>query len=191
MKQMDLLYRKYVHPIQCTNNVEGCGFMLGNYFITSGHVIKEAENPYLYISGERLVLERPFFFDANVHDMSGYDLAVFYMPILHSTLELYEGPIKIGMNLKSISFKEEAMGYIQLQCDAIVNETDEGNYFGFITSKNLKAGCSGSPLLLGDKVAGVMTRGNNDGYDKPCSPDRPVNFCFCLSADAIRKKCHE
>lgn len=184
---MESLYKKYVHPVQSTNYAGGCGFVLGNYFITSGHVIKEAKNPYLYISGKRLALERPVFIEANVQDALGYDLAIFHMPILQNTLELYEGPIEAGMQLKSVSFREETIGYVLLQCNATVIKIKDGNYFGFLTSRNLKAGCSGSPLFLGDKVVGLMTGGNNNGLDEPISPDLPVNFCFCLSADAISK----
>lgn len=35
----------YILPIQIENYVDEWGFLIGKYFITSGHVIEKSENP--------------------------------------------------------------------------------------------------------------------------------------------------
>lgn len=72
---MDKLYEN-VCPVQSINHIEGCGFMMENYFITSGHVIKEAKSPHIFIGGIKFELKSPVFIDTKEDDPLGYDLAV-------------------------------------------------------------------------------------------------------------------
>lgn len=39
---------QYILPIQNTNYVDGCGFLIDGYFITPGHVIRDSENPFIF-----------------------------------------------------------------------------------------------------------------------------------------------
>ena len=172
----------YILPIDCPNHVEGCGFIISDLFITSGHIIKNAENPSIRVFGEKINLSNPIFFDCDENNSKMYDLAVFPIPGAISELELYDGKIENGMGLQSISLET-------VECEVTVANDifNEGNYFGALTSKNLKEGSSGSPVLIGNKVVGIMTRGNNNGVDEPCEPALPINFCIFLSSLAIKE----
>lgn len=174
-----------VIPIHTSNNEEGCGFFIDHYFLTSGHVITDSENPRIYVNKRWINLTNPIFYEDNRTDPDCYDLAVFDVRDDYSELELFEGDIKPGEILKSISFKDLGEKYVE--CDVEVNDLREGNYFGGLTDINLKAGCSGSPVLIGNKVVGMMTKGNNNDFDMPMNPDLPLNFCIFLSSKAIKK----
>ena len=174
-----------IYPIISENYEEGCGFLMGHCFITSAHVIATSKNPYVRIHGKKFSLKDPVFYEYSRLDPKGYDLAVFYIPEYYGELELYEGTITSGQTLSSRSFRKLGEEYIE--CEVTVNDFKEGNYFGGLSSINLKAGCSGSPITIGNKVVGVMTAGNNDDHDSPLDPKLPVNFCVFLSSEAIRK----
>ena len=46
---------QYILPIQNTNYVDGCGFLIDGYFITPGHVIRDSEKSlYFFIKKETL-----------------------------------------------------------------------------------------------------------------------------------------
>ena len=177
----------YILPVDCSNHVEGCGFIINGHFITSGHIIKEGKSPSIRVFGEKINLSNPVFLECDENDSKKYDLAVFPIPGAISELELYDGKIENGMGLQSISFRK--LGEETVKCEVIVTNDifNEGNYFGALTSKNLKAGSSGSPVLIGNKVVGIMTKGNNNGVDEPCEPALPTNFCVFLSSLAIKE----
>ena len=162
---------QYILPIQNTNYVDGCGFLIDGYFITPGHVIRDSENPFIFLS----------------QDASKYDLAVFSMPEVKSELKLYNGVIESGMKLKSISFKTSTSGFDLIECDAFVECYKQENYFGALTNTHLKAGCSGGPAIIGNEVVGILTKGNNNGNNEPCNNMLPINFCLFLSSKAIRR----
>lgn len=174
-----------VIPIHTSNYEEGCGFFISRYFITSGHVITDSENPRIFINGTWLNLTNPIFYEDNRVNPHCYDLAVFDVKKEYGDLELFTGEVVSGMVLKSNSFKELGVKYVE--CEVEVNDYKEGNYFGGLSSINLKSGCSGSPVLIDNKVVGMMTGGNNNDCDIPMNPALPLNFCVFLSADAIRK----
>lgn len=177
-----------IFPIQNENYVEGCGFLIGEYFITSGHVIEKSENPFITIEGKKKQLSDPLFFEANQNDPTRYDLAIFSRPAhKNSSLELFEGEIEEGMEFTSYSYRRSESGYDLTKCEAIVGSLKEGNYFSALTSMNLKSGCSGSPVLIGNKVVGIMTKGNNDDYDKPINCNFPINLCMFLPFGHIIK----
>lgn len=175
----------HILPVMNTNYVEGCGFIADNLFITSGHVIKDSENPFIYIRGKRISLLQPKFYECDVENVDRFDVAVYKLPETETGFELYDGEITAGQILESLSFKN--LGETLVQCDVTVDNIFEGNYFSGFTSKNLKAGCSGSPVLLGNKVVGIMTRGNNDNFDNPIDNAFPLNFCMFLSAKSLIK----
>ena len=174
-----------VLPIHTANNEEGCGFFIGHYFLTSGHVITDSENPRIYVNNRWINLTNPISYEDNRTEPDCYDLAVFDIKTVFGEFELFDGDIKPGEILKSVSFKELGVKYVE--CDVEVNDFKEGNYFGGLSSINLKAGCSGSPVLIGNKVVGIMTKGNNDDFDMPMNPILPLNFCIFLSSNAIKK----
>lgn len=56
---------QYILPIQNTNYVDGCGFLIDGYFITSGHVIRDSENPFIILSKGKRYLTQPSFYEVN------------------------------------------------------------------------------------------------------------------------------
>ena len=174
-----------IYPIISENYEEGCGFLMGHYFITSAHVIVTNKNPYIRIHGKKVSLKNPVFYEYSRLDPKGYDLAVFHISEYYGELELYEGIISPGLILSSRSFRKLGEEYIE--CEVTVNDFKEGNYIGGLSSINLKAGCSGSPVMIGNKVVGVITAGNNDNHDRPLDPKLPVNFCVFLSSTSIKR----
>lgn len=175
----------YILPVMNTNYVEGCGFIAENLFITSGHVIKDSENPFINIRGKRIRLSHTKFYECDIENVDKFDVAVYELPDVETGFELYDGEIKTGQILDSISFKN--LGETLVQCDVTVGNMFEGNYFSGLTSKNLKAGCSGSPVLLGNKVVGILTQGNNDNFNNPIDKTFPLNFCMFLSTKSIKR----
>lgn len=168
-----------------SNYNEGSGFFVGHRFFTFGHVVTRGENPYLNVDGKRIELVNPIYHNGDPKSMDEYDLAVYEIEGYSGDLEFYESDITPGMVCQSQSLKRLGTEYVE--CDVVVNDFNEGNYFGGLGSLNLKAGCSGSPLLLGNKVIGIMTAGNNDDLDNPKDPSLPLNFCAFLSSNAILK----
>lgn len=178
-------YTMLVIPINSTNNGEGCGFIIGHYCITAAHVITGSKNPHIIVNQKRINLTNPIFFEDNESDPMGYDLAIYDCGDLNGELDLYDGEITLGQVLHSHSFKELGTQYVE--CDMEVCAYNEGNYFGGIASINLKAGCSGSPVLLGDRVAGMIVKGNNNDMNEPVNQELPLSFCIFLSSNAIKR----
>lgn len=186
----ELLQKKHITPILCSNGTScGCGFFVGNLFITSGHVIANMPEPHIIIASRiiPLVKKTQVAYQNNPDDANGYDIAVFKIDGIGSDLEFCSEDIETGMRLDSISFLETNQGTESIFCTADVLGEDmrEGNYFGVETSKSLKAGCSGSPVFHNGKVAGIITKGNNNGDNTPCTEELSLNFCFVLSSKAV------
>ncbi len=179
MTQLD----RNILPILCSNYEEGCGFFIGHHFLTSGHVISKCEDPFVEIHGEKIYLNNPSFFQSDEFNANGYDLAIFDIPSYGGNLELFENDIKSGMKLKSLSYKYLGTEFVESE---VTTQEQDGNYFCGISKANLKSGSSGSPVLLGNRVVGIMTKGNNNDLDEPIITTLPLNFCMFLSATAIR-----
>ena len=139
----------YILPVDCSNHVEGCGFIISDLFITLGHIIKNAENPSIRVFGEKKNLSNPVFFDCDENDSKKYNLAVFPIPGAINELELYDGKIENGIELQSISFRNLEGETIKCE-ETVANDIfNEGNFFGALTSKNFKEGSSGCSVLIG------------------------------------------
>jgi hypothetical protein len=175
---------KNIFQIYSSNYEEGCGFFVENKFYTSGHVIEHAEKPFIEIDGKKVYLSNPYYFRYD-KEVTGYDIAIFEIPLYSGSLEWYEGEIMPGMKLLSQSYKCFGMEYVETEIET--TKDLEGNYFYGESKINLKGGSSGSPAILGNKVVGILTAGNNNGLNEPCNPKLPVNFCAFLSSTAILK----
>lgn len=175
-------FKQLVFPVYSTNYEEGCGFFVGSHFFTSGHVVSNAKDPFIIINGCKVNLVNPILYKYDSKDSSGFDLAIYKVADYVGPLELYYGTIDSDMNLISVSYRKLGEEYIECRVDV---KDFEGNYFIGLTDKILKSGSSGSPVLLGNKVVGVMTAGNNNGDNTPCNPNLPINLCMFLSSNAI------
>lgn len=176
-----------VLQVHNSNNTEGSGVLVGN-FITAGHVIEQAENPYIKIFGKRIELcESRQIALLNEGNENGYDVAIYDIPEFTSKLVLSDIFPKSGDTLQSLSYKMTALGSELLDCIATVNDIVCGNYFGAETSINLKEGSSGSPVISNGKLMGIMSKGNNDGNGNKNIPELPLSFCLFLSASKIKE----
>ena len=136
-----------VIPIHTSNFEEGCGFFIGHYFLTQGHVIANSENPHILVNQNRINLVNPIFFEDNKVDPRGYDLAIFDVKEVHGTLELSKGEVKPGEILKSFSYKELGTKYVE--CDIEVNdykdllfgEQDSGRAYISLVSGDMTVFC--------------------------------------------------
>ncbi len=171
-------YKQYIFPID--SNKDGSGVIVGDLFITAGHVIEDGIKPIVKINGTSYSLdkERAIFFDINSEKKSdGYDLAVYRLDGVSSPLKLAGTPISEGRELLSCSFKHTISVEPGLQSNIFRSTIKENwffkqqkgrivsfydNYFECQFVEPLSQGSSGSPIVDGDKVVGILY-GDKDG----------------------------
>lgn len=168
--------RKYVFHIQSKNQGEGCGFFLGGFFYTCAHVVEICDNPYIVVDSKKVPLGSPVFLRYDEKNSEGYDIAVFNLPIVESPLAFVGVWPAAGECLDSISWRTVPQGSEFVSCRATVRAEQENNYFFADTDVNLCEGSSGSPLVRGGKVYGMLCAGEPGG-----------SLCAFLSAESILK----
>ena len=168
-------FKQYVIHIISDNYNFGCGVLVGNSFITAGHVIEESVNPRIKLSDDTIFLTNPIVFH-NDNYAEGYDIAVYNISEANSPLQLASSLPLSGDNLKSCSWRVIPEGNEYLECNAVVKELQEGNYFYCDTDVQLKPGSSGSPVFKEGKVIGILAKGQEG-----------TSLCAFLSAKAILK----
>lgn len=198
-------YSEYIYPI-IGPDIFGNGVLAGSLFITSGHVAKKCrETLHILVDGKLIQLPSPLICRYEEEE-TGFDLAVYKMDGYVSPIILSDEMPKLGTSLESISWKEVRKArqahsasifdsaYSTPEGDREAPEiticnvevTDIiGNYFTGLSSINLKGGCSGSPVFLNGKIAGIIAAGNNNGDDTCVRNDMPLNHCVFLSSQAI------
>lgn len=175
--------KQYVLSIVSDNYNEGCGVMVGNMFITAGHVISKCENPSIKWNGKNIPLINPIVLRNDENDSVGYDIAVYSIPIANSPLALSDIVPEKGEVLKSCSWR--LLGEEYVECNAVVNGLKDGNYYAAETDDQLKSGSSGSPVFLNGKVVGILCAGNCNDDNTPCNTEWPLNLCVFLSSKVI------
>ncbi len=181
--------KDYIFP-SVDESSDGCGVLVGNHFITAGHVV--AEHPFfLFIEGKMITLnkEDAIIYEYNLQE-EGADIAIFtlndycsplqldnYKPTKGDVLESvsYEHIVESCSNSSSVFNSPYREWYEKHSCNATVEKV-AGNFFQCNTSILLKPGSSGSPLLKDGKVCGILSCG------KPGS-----NQCVFLSASSVLK----
>ena len=177
---------KYVFPVCCgtkDGESDGCGVLVGDLFVTAGHVIEHAVVAHVYIDHVDYELRKEnavyySFDDKAILDTNESDIAVFKLEgVSPSPLTLAEELPSIGDDLISVSYLHYAKKninatsifdatieiYEKLTCDAKVTEIS-GNFFACEMEVQLKPGSSGSPVLAGNKVIGIL----HGGYESQC-----------------------
>lgn len=160
---------------------QGCGFFVGNYFITAGHVIGDGEfSPSIVFEGKRIVLDKNkalkvCYSEQISGDESESDFAVFAVDGINSPLKLADYKPLAGQVLRCITYdtvvqKDEMHGTLEIfatkeeivtvNCTATVREETLGNFFACDTDSILKKGNSGSPVIDSDNnVVGILRGG--------------------------------
>lgn len=176
-------FKQYVLPIISDNYNEGCGVMVGDMFITAGHVISKCENPRIRWNTKNIPLINPIVFHNNENESESYDIAVYTVPSANSPLVLSNVTPEKGDVLKSCSWR--TLGGEYVECNAVVNGLKEGNYFGADTDEQLKSGSSGSPVFLNGDVVGILWAGNCNDDNTPRCLEYSLKFCAFLSSKVI------
>lgn len=175
--------KQFVLSIISDNYNEGCGVMVGDMFITAGHVISKCESPRIRWNGKRIALINPIVFHNDENDFDGYDIAVYYVPNANSPLVLSDVVPEKGDVLKSCSWR--MLGEEYVECNAVVNGLKDGNYYAFEPDEQLKSGSSGSPVFLNGEVVGILCAGNCNDDNTPCNTEWPLSLCVFLSSKVI------
>ena len=175
--------KQYVLSIVSDNYNEGCGVMVGNMFITAGHVISKCENPSIKWNGKNIPLINPIVLRNDENDSVGYDIAVYSIPIANSPLALSDIVPEKGEVLKSCSWR--LLGEEYVECNAVVNGLKDGNYYAVNTDEQLKPGSSGSPVFLNGEVVGILCAGNCNDDNTSCNTEWPLSLCVFLSSKVI------
>lgn len=171
---------KYVIPVfgeaQC-----GCGFFVGNIFITAGHVALKCNLPLtIWFNGNKLrlgydnLIKIAFSKELSSSGECG-DFAVFRFEDVNSPLVLSNALPAVGQKLCCITYdtihsdtniggipaifsQEERISNVVTS--AIVRAETKGNFFACDTESILHEGNSGSPLIDADnKVVGILHAG--------------------------------
>ena len=151
--------KQYVLSIISDNFNEGCGVMVGDMFITAGHVISKCENPRIRWNGKRIALINPIVFHNDENDSDGYDIAVYSVPNANSPLVLSDVVPEKGDVLKSCSWR--MLGEEYVECNTVVNGLKDG------------------------EVVGILCAGNCNDDNTPCNTEWPLSLCVFLSSKVI------
>ena len=160
---------QYIFPIYSGGTIVGQGFVADGYFITAAHVVKDCSECFAVLNGKRLELskkEPAFIGDGDLeHDPQMIDVVLYIFDEIDSPLHLSDFVPQKGEIFESYCM-HEVMDANSLNPNfkstmepAISTGDDESNYF-YCHCKRY-GGSSGSPLLKGNQVAGIMHGGDN------------------------------
>lgn len=190
---MKYLVEPYIYPIMDDNICVGQGFVADGYFITAAHVIKEYPECYVMSGGNKVALCKHKYewgrktIDAyfvgkgdTYKDANQIDVVLYKWDNCDSPLHLNLHEPKGGEFLKSHCveplFDSKTNTYYNKYSieDALVLGEEEGNYF-YCRCRRFPSS-SGSPLLWGNQVVGIMHGGNPD--DELCAFLKIESFIF-------------
>lgn len=170
----------FVIPIKAGYS-DGNGIVVGNLFITAGHVANKGESLQINISGDFYSLKKQ---DAllcleedSKEDGLFNDCAIYKLPKSYNNLSISYTAPNVGSVLNSISLKHIVKkqassdvgvfstiyeeGYKPYHSQATVLDV-VGNFIVCDMEVPLEEGRSGSPIFDGDKVVGIL-HGGKDG----------------------------
>ena len=181
-------YDKYILPLN--GSLEGTGVLVGDLFITAGHVVVGSAKPFIVISGVcyYLTANNRIFIDDNPSKSSeGFDLAIYRLDCIGSPLVLADDIPNKTTNLVSLSrhlvITRTSPGIFGQHQDIVLERINGKvigyfeNYFECKMEGELCRGRSGSPLLVGNMVVGILY-GDKAGKDSS-------NTVLYLSSKAI------
>lgn len=167
----------------------GVGFFVGNYLITAGHVVDEKKDMFIHFDGRKYTLNAKdaIVFESWTDDMPWYDgdVSVFKFEGINSPLRLAQELPTQTSNLVCESFIPKVVNQAPINPHGtdifskpissmymepvastakIVNTEYENNLFICEMSPILYKGASGSPLMDGNTVYGLLYA----GADKYC-----------------------
>lgn len=176
--------KQYIYPIYSGGCIVGQGFLADGFFITAAHVIYDFPDSFTIICNNRFSFsnEKPAFIgEGNIYqDANKMDIALYKYEVIESPLFLSNYNPQKGDKYESYCINEK-VNLFNLNPEhelsfeeAIYLNNEEGNYF-YCQCKRY-GGSSGSPLLMGNEVVGIMHGGDKKG------------LCAFLKAYIVKKK---
>lgn len=163
------LLNECIFPVLSGREAVGQGFVADGFFITAAHVIKDVQDLYIILRGQKIMvkdLRLLYIGEGDVNtDSKEVDVAIFDLHEVPSPLHLSTIPFKDKKQLKSciIEINEDKRCLepkLSLSFKSVHIICEENNYYICNCKRNV--GSSGSPLLLGNNVVGVMHGGKDD-----------------------------
>lgn len=161
---------QYIFPIYSGGTIVGQGFVADGYFITAAHVVKDFPECFVVLNGKRFDLakeETAFIGYGDIdHDPLMIDVALYSFDYIDSPLHLSNNVPQTGETLESYCVHElmdvsSLNPHFNLTMEpAVINGDEEGNYFYCNCKRD--GGSSGSPLLKGNEVVGIMHGGDGN-----------------------------
>lgn len=178
---MNYLIEQCIFPIIDTNECVGQGFIADGFFITAAHVISRFPKCFVDIEGKRILLSNitPLYIGKGdiENDSKLEDIAIYSLSNKCSILHLSCRNIKECSDLRSYcifprhdSSTNQYINELSVQ-PVTLHGLEEGNYI--YGNCNRHTGSSGSPLINGTEVVGIMHGGDKQGL---CAFLKPVSF---------------
>lgn len=167
--------------LQCGNAI-----IIGNLFVTAAHVVENASKITFCINGKNhsyftnqfSIIENTI----NSKQLSGHDIAILKLDNIYSPFLLADETLTVETEALSISYKfnntkhqnnasniskylsetNDSM-YLFVKSTATIMEYED-NFVGCKMSIPLEEGRSGSPLIKGNKVYGILHGGGEEGH---------------------------
>ena len=155
-----MAYKSYILPL----GDEAIAFMAGEKLITAGHAIIEQKVNQFYFSQHTYKIDSYIYFryddkENQERDGSEIDLAVYESKSERSPLELSTELLKTGQRVECNTLIHKNNSFEYVIVPGVVDQF-EGNFFSCkMDNAILKEGNSGSPLLIGNKVVGILHGG--------------------------------
>ena len=180
---MKYLIEQCIFPIMDGGQCIGQGFVADGFFITAAHVVNRWPNCFTDINQQRIFLskETPIYKGKGdiEHDSKKEDVAIYLFDGLKSFLHLSARKILKSEDLRSYcifpEFDNSTNQYTnELSVQPVTLENLEEDNYIYGTCSRYK-GSSGSPLVLGTDVVGIMHGGDENGL---CAFLKPISFIF-------------
>ena len=155
--------KQYIYPILRNEKQVGHGFIANDYFITAVHILRENDNSYVVIDGEKLEFDKevPVYVGrGRDNDPNSTDLAFFKFNNIEGGFSILDYTPQKDDVLESYCLHKKEGNNEEYEIDiepAYVLGEVEGNYFHCKCYRH--EGSSGSPLIKDNFVVGIMHGG--------------------------------
>lgn len=182
-KNMNYLIEQCLYPIIDYNECVGQGFVADGFFITAAHVINDYPDSFIEIGNDRVILSKeiPLYIGKGYieKDPKEKDVAIYFFPNTRSFLHLSSRKITNIDYLRSfciaVNYDRAANKYhkdLHILKATLLNQ-EVNNYF-YCKCERYQ-GSSGSPLVVGNEVVGIMHSGDDKGL---CTFLKPQAFMY-------------
>ena len=171
-------FKKYIVPF-VDDLVMGCGFIIPNYFITAGHIFDKYPSHTIFFNGKYYSFNKSdaIYLKSTSEDTESeniQDVAIFPFDDDSSPLNLYRLIPFVGSLINNYSFLPitgQRDPYAMIETECIIKSV-LFHFFECETSHVLNEGSSGSPLIYGNTVFGILS-----GCRNPETNPNDVLFC--------------